>query len=99
MEADQSPQETLKDVNLVKELVHTLVDVEKQLIEDEKRWGDEWKKRGLVWKGQSQEERFYGKILEYITDWRDLGVPVPWLKIIGEAHIALVREKKLKNSE
>lgn len=91
--------ERLKDVNLLDELRETMEDVEIQLFEDEKRWGDTWKERGLVHNNQSQEERFYSKIQEYYADWRDMDIPIPWTKIIGEAHIALVREKKLKNSE
>lgn len=85
----------LKNVKLINELDFTFIDVEKQLISDEERWGDEWKKRGLVFRGQSQETRFFNKIREYEYDYIENGTPVPWTKIIGEAHIALVREKKL----
>ena len=86
----------LKDVNLINELNFTFVDVEKQLIEDQERWGNEWKERGLMFRNQSQETRFFNKIREYEYDYIENGTPVPWAKIIGEAHIALVREKKLK---
>lgn len=88
-------EERLKDVNLLDELRETFEDMELQLYEDEKRWGDEWKERGLSHKNLSQEERFMIKMQEYFTDWKDLGVPFPWRKVIGEAHICLVREKKL----
>jgi hypothetical protein len=88
--------EKLKDVNLIDELWETCQDVEMQLVEDEKRWGDTWKERGLVWNGQSQEERFFSKMEEYITDYRENGTPINWLKVIGEAHIALVRQRKLQ---
>jgi len=87
--------ERLKDVNLIDELDFTFIDVETQLIADEKRYGNTWKERGLVWNDRSQEERFYEKITEYIEDFRENGTNVPWKKIIGEAHICLVREKKL----
>lgn len=87
--------EKLKNVDLIAELQDTFQDVTKQLIEDEKRWGDTWKERGLVFNGESQEERFFSKIQEYITDYRENGTPFNWLKVIGEAHIALVRQKKL----
>jgi hypothetical protein len=86
-------------VNLISEVRFTAEDMVHQLSEDEKRWGDEWKKRGLVWNGLSQEERFMMKMQEYFTDWKDMGTPFPWTKVLGEAHICLVREKKLKNSE
>ena len=87
--------EKLKDVNLIDELDSTFVDVALQLKEDEKRYGDTWKERGLVYNEQSQEERFFAKMQEYIDDYRENGTSMPWLKVIGEAHIALVRKKKL----
>ena len=89
--------ERLKKVYLLEELDFTFDDVKEQLIEDEKRYGDTWKERGLVWNGLSQEERFFSKIQEYITDYRENGTSINWLKVIGEAHIALVRQKKLGN--
>jgi len=92
---EDTMSDRLKNVNLIDELDFTFIDVETQLIEDQKRWGDTWKDRGLVYKGQSQEERFFQKITEYIEDYRENGTSLPWNKIIGEAHIALVREKKL----
>jgi len=85
----------LENVNLIEELDFTFVEVEKQLIGDEKNWGDTWKERGLVWKEQNQETRFFEKMLEYYEDFKE-GVPVNWAKVIGEAHICMVREKKLK---
>ena len=87
----------LKDVDLIAELQDTFQDVTKQLVEDEKRWGNTWKERGLVWNGLSQEERFFQKIQQYIDDYRENGTSINWLKVIGEAHIALVRQKKLGN--
>lgn len=86
----------LKNINLIDELDDTFKDVESQLIEDEVHYGNTWKERGLVYNGQSQEERFYHKISEYISDYRENGTRFPWEKVIGEAHIGLVREKKLK---
>lgn len=88
----------LKNVNLIEELDFTFIDVEAQLIEDEKRFGDMWKEHGLIWNGISQEERFYQKMNEYIEDFRDNGTPMPWKKIICEAHIALTREKKMSGN-
>jgi hypothetical protein len=88
--------EKLKNVNLIDELDSTFVDVALQLKEDEKRHGDTWKERSLVWNGQSQEERFFQKMQQYADDYRENEIPINWLKVIGEAHIAYVREKKLK---
>ena len=92
----QIMDEKLKNVDLIVELEDTFAEVGDQLAMDEKRYGDTWKERGLVFNGQSQEERFFQKMQEYVDDYRENGTPMPWLKIIGEAHIALVREKKLK---
>ena len=86
----------LKNVDLIAELQDTFQDVTKQLIEDEKRWGDTWKERGLVFNGQPQEERFIVKVNKYYEEFLADGTPIPWTKVLGEAHIALVREKKLK---
>ena len=36
----------------------------------------------------SQEELFYQKVLGYVTDWRDLMIPMPWDKIIEAAEKA-----------
>jgi hypothetical protein len=86
----------LEKVSLVEELEVTFEAVMIQLLDDEDRWGDTWKERGLVWKGQPQEERWFSKMQEYIDDFRENGTPINWKKVIGEAHIALVRERKLK---
>jgi len=90
--------ERLKDVDLISELDFTFIDVENQLIEDEERWGDTWKERGLVWNEQNQETRFFQKMQGYFDDFNE-GIPINWKKVIGEAHICLVREKKLKEIE
>jgi len=45
--------ERLKDVNLIDEIKETAEDLEIQLFEDEKRYGDTWKERGLVYKGMN----------------------------------------------
>ncbi len=87
--------ERLKNVNLIDELDFTFSDVEQQLINDEIRYGNTWKDRGLVFKGQSQETRWFYKMQEYFEAYMNDGQPIPWTKVIGEAHIALVREKLL----
>lgn len=82
-----------KNGELVDILPTTFLAVEEQLRNDYIRWGDELKKRGLIYKGQSQEERFFDKIEEYMNDFHKNGTEVPWTKIIGEAHICLHRAK------
>lgn len=86
----------LKDVKLVDELRETFSDVNEQLIEDEKRYGDTWKERGLVFNGQNQEQRWINKMEDYYFDFVDKGIPIPWDKVVGETHICKVREKILK---
>jgi len=88
--------ERLRDVNLITELWETSQDVEIQLSEDEKRYGDTWKERGLVFNGQSQEERWFYKMQDYFKEYMNEGIAINWDKVIGEAHICKVREKKLK---
>lgn len=83
----------LKNCELVEHLPTTFLAVEEQLKSDYLRWGDEWKKRGLRYKGQNQEERFFDKIEEYMNDFHKNGTEMPWTKIIGEAHICLHRAK------
>jgi hypothetical protein len=87
--------ERLENVDLIKELDFTFVDVEKQLIEDQKRYGDTWKERGLVYNEQSQEVRWFYKMQEYFEAFMNEGQPINWDKVIGEAHICKVRARKL----
>jgi len=47
----------------------------------------------------NQETRFFYKMQEYFEDFSKEGVPMPWTKILGEAHICLVRERKFKEVE
>ena len=65
-----------------------------QLIEDDERWGDEWKNRPIeetgVWKHQN--DRVMKRIDHYYKDWKHNGNPIPWLKVCGNAFIAWVRE-------
>ena len=96
---DTNNFEKLKNVNLIDELNETFVELEKQLLEDEKRYGNTWKERGLVWNDKTQETRWFEKLQEYYYEYLANGTPIPWLKVMGETHIAYVREKKLKNIE
>ena len=86
----------LKKIDLIKVLPHTFTEVSLQLTSDEKRYGDTWKERGLVFEDEDQETRWFNKMVEYFGNYVDNGVPIPWNKVIGEAHICKVREKILK---
>jgi len=73
---------------LIELLDETFKAVAEQLESDAQRWGNTWKKRPR----EGQEERTFARFRDYLDQYRNAGVPIPWLKIIGEAHICLVRE-------
>ena len=74
--------------DLLDYLPETIQDFKRHLAEDQARWGDTWKQRPR----EGQEERVMARILDYFDQYRNAGTPIPWLKIIGLAHICLVRE-------
>lgn len=74
---------------LIDFLPETFEKVKKQLEKDQSRWGDTWKQRSRF----GQEDRIFARYMDYYDQYRNAGVPIPWEKVIGEAHIALVREK------
>jgi hypothetical protein len=57
-----------------------------QLDEDEKRWGDEWRRRDI-----DIDVRVHNRIEEYFENCAISGDPIPWLKIAGLALIAQAR--------
>jgi len=91
--------ERLKNIDLVDEVNETYVDMMDRLLEKEKKYGNLWKERGLVFNNKDQETRWFEKIKEYYIDFLENGTPMPWVDILNETHICLVREKKLKNGE
>jgi len=60
-----------------------------QLESDYKRWGNTWKKRPE----EGQEERIFDDLMDYFDQFVNADQPIPWLKVMGLAHIALVREQ------
>jgi hypothetical protein len=63
--------------------------LEDQLDDDHKRWGDTWQTRPR----KGQEMRVKARYDDYFAQYQNAGVPVPWLKIAGEAMISWVREQ------
>jgi hypothetical protein len=59
-----------------------------QLDDDEKRWGDTWKKRPI----EGQEGRTRATFNNYFDMFENGGTPVPWLKVAGNALICWIRE-------
>jgi len=82
----------LKNVDLIKELEETFEVVKQQLLEDGKRWGDTWKNRPV----EGQSERIRDTFKNYFDRERYGGDEVDWAKVIGNAHIAMVRKKYSK---
>ena len=74
---------------LVDYLPETIEALTRQLEEDQARWGDTWKMRPR----DGQEERVFARFKDYFDQYRNAGTPIPWLKIMGEAHICLVRDR------
>ena len=62
--------------------------LEGQLREDEQRWGNTWLKRTRA----GQEQRIQDDYNNYFDQFHNADTPIPWLKVIGNAYIAWVRE-------
>ena len=77
------------DPLLIIELEKTMEQLRLQLLSDHERLGDTWIERGI----RGQEHRIMERIDEYYLDYEVEGTPMPWLKIMGLCHIALVRER------
>ena len=59
-----------------------------QLLEDEKRHKDAWRKLPK----EGQEDRSYQRFEQYWVEFSRDGLPIPWLKVAGLAMIAWVRD-------
>ena len=75
-----------KLVDYVPEFTEALI---RQLEEDEKRWGDTWKHRSR----DGQEMRTKARFDDYFAQFQNAGVPIPWMKVVGEALICWARER------
>lgn len=67
-------------------------DLKGQLEKDNVRWGNTWQQRPR----EGQELRVKARFDDYFDQFVNAGMPVPWLKIAGEALIAWVREREAK---
>lgn len=59
-----------------------------QLDQDDKRWGDTWKHRPR----EGQEERIMERYQDYFNRYYSGEQEIPWMKIVGLAYIAWIRE-------
>ena len=64
-----------------------IAEFEKQLASDFARWGNTWKHRDVG----NQTDRVFARYRDYYDQYKNGGVEVPWLKVIGNAFIAWVR--------
>jgi len=78
-------KKTLKLWDYMNEFVDAFTD---QLKEDDKRWGETWLNRSR----KGQEERIMHRFAEYYDEYLKNEEPIDWLKVIGNAYIAWVRE-------
>jgi hypothetical protein len=65
-----------------------MVALREQLEEDYKRWGDTWLERPQ----EGQDDRMRCTLNDYFDRFKNAGVPIPQLKIIGGAFINWIRE-------
>ena len=63
--------------------------METQLESDEIEWGDTWLHRTK----EGQEKRVQDDFQNYFDQFEYAGIPVPWLKVVGNAYIAWIREQ------
>jgi hypothetical protein len=75
----------MKITDYIDEFVNAL---KKQLEDDEKRWGDTW----LYRPKEGQELRTRARYNDYFDQFIMTGIPVPWLKIVGNAFICWIRD-------
>ena len=75
----------MKVKDFLPEFVEALTE---QLENDDVRWGDVWLKRTR----EGQEGRVENDITDYFDQFKAVGTPVPWMKIIGNCLIAWIRE-------
>jgi hypothetical protein len=73
---------------LVRLFDKTAFQVKQQLELDEMRYGDTWRRRSK----KGQEWRIFKRYIVYFGRFFLFREPVPWEKVIGNAHIAMVRE-------
>ena len=75
--------------NTLTELLPELADMLYQRLDtDYGRYGETWRQ----WPREGQEERIFLRFMEYWRQYLLNNEPIPWLKIIGLAWIAIVRE-------
>jgi hypothetical protein len=65
--------------------------LEQQLKEDDLRWGDTW----LLRTREGQTERNIVTFRDYFDKYEQVGTPINWLKIAGNALICWIRENHI----
>ena len=90
--------EDVLNKNLVEYLPEFFEALKDRIVDDDARWGDTWKERGLLYNGESQELRFYHWLMKQFDDYWNYEEEFPWLKVAGEAFIGYIRDKYLRRT-
>jgi len=90
----------MKKINYTKDKVwqylpEFVAELEKQLINDDVRWGDTWKKRPI----EGQEERTRHTFNDYFDKFENGNKPINWKAVAGNALICWIREQELAEQE
>lgn len=81
--------QVLPEDNLLLNYLDEFVDTfREQLKTDFLRWGDTWRARPV----EGQEERIFARITDYWDQYHFADRSIPWMKVVGLAYIAFVRE-------
>jgi hypothetical protein len=78
-----------EEINVYDFLDEFMESFKSQLGNDEIRWGDTFLKRTR----KGQEQRTINNMNNKFDQFLNAGVPIEWLKIIGDAYICWVREQ------
>ena len=79
----------MDDNDLLKALPYFATAMAGQLLEDQERWGDTYRRRDR----EGQERRIFDRYAAYYDQFINGGTPIPWLKIACLALIGWWRDE------
>ena len=79
-----------EDLSLVDFVDGFCAALKEQLAEDAKRWGTTWLHRPR----SGQEERTWFGMMNRYHKYQNVGTPINWLQVAGDALIAWLREQQ-----
>jgi len=77
-----------KDLKILEHFDEIIGGFREHLIEMNKRWGETY----LQYNKADQEDRIRWAIESYFMKFKNVGKPVPWYAVMGNAYIAILRE-------